>query len=117
MSLSHVPNMGSLRFMFLDAKYLLSILRVLFVSFKTRGLPCFAVSGYIAPFCRSKFLNVILISSTGLSPVSLLIAIAVLNLSGLLAIINSIFVSCGILGILAFSWYFGFVHVRLNVFT
>jgi len=82
------------------------------VSFKTLGLPCLAVSGYIAPFCRSRFLSVILISSTGLSPVSLEMAIAVLSLSGAFAIMVSIFPSCGILGILAVSWYLGLVHVK-----
>ena len=44
---------------------------------------------------------------------SLLMAIAVRSSSGLFAIIVSIFASCGILGTLAFSWYFGFEKVRL----
>jgi len=55
---------------------------------------------------------VILISSTGLKPVSLLIAMAVPSLRDEFAIMRSILLSRGIFGTLAFSWYLGLVHVK-----
>lgn len=62
-------------------------------------------------------LSVILISSTGLSPVSFEMLIAVLSFRGEFTMISFMCCSCGIFGIFAGSWYFGFIHVKLKCFT
>lgn len=81
--------------------------------FTIRAFPLLAVFGFIVRFCRSKSFNVVLISSTGLSPVSLESEMAVLSFSDATVIIWSICISFGILGSFGFALYVGGVHVRL----
>jgi len=92
-------NILSLIPKFFLANHLLSIFSVLLLSFSTLGLPCFAVSGYTAPFVRSMSFSLRFISSIGLSPVSFDIEMANASLGDALEIIKSIFASSGILGI------------------
>jgi hypothetical protein len=68
------------------------------VIFSARGVPCFAVSGYIIPLFRSRCFSVRFVSSMGLSPVSFEIDIAVASFLDAFAIIVSMSCLSGIFG-------------------